>query len=204
MPPLVERAFERYLGCARRSVSALKSGLRTGRYGRRLPPGGWSGPPFAGRIPRVASMVASEADQNPVAMERQIDDFIASQPPAKRSDLAVLHRLAQSLAPGCRLWFSDGRNSEGKVVANPTVGYGCYTIQYADGATREFFQVGLSANTSGISVYVMGLEDKTYLARTFGTTIGKANVTGYCIKFKSLAQIDIEVLAAAMRSVLGK
>ena len=53
-------------------------------------------------------------------------------------------------------------NEDGKVVANPNIGYGLYTIAYANGSSREFYRIGLSANTTGISVYVLGLDDKTY------------------------------------------
>ncbi len=102
--------------------------------------------------------------------------------------------------PACKLWFLDGRNNEGKTVSNPSIGYGSYTIKYADGKTKEFYQIGLSANTTGISVYVMGIEDKKYLAETFGKNLGKASVTGYCIKFKTLKDINTDVLEAAIRS----
>ncbi|MBI5706711.1 MAG: DUF1801 domain-containing protein [Armatimonadetes bacterium] len=132
-------------------------------------------------------------------LEEQIEAYLASQPEPKQSDMRALHQLTLETSPGCRLWFSDGKNSEGKVVSNPNIGYGAYTIRYADGTTKEFFRIGLSANTSGISVYVMGLADKTTLATTFGKTIGKASVTGYCIKFKAVKDIDVDVLQAAIR-----
>lgn len=131
--------------------------------------------------------------------QAQIDTYIASQPEPKRNELQALHDLVLQVSPACQLWFSDGKNSDGKVIANPNIGYGCYTIQYADGTSREFYQVGLSANTTGISVYIMGIKDKTYLAATFGDTIGKASVTGYCIKFKTLKHINLDVLEAAIR-----
>ena len=41
------------------------------------------------------------------------------------------------------------------------------------------FQIGLSANKTGISVYILGIEDKKYLAQTYGKDLGKASVTGY-------------------------
>jgi hypothetical protein len=131
--------------------------------------------------------------------QAQIDTYLASQPEPKRSELQALHELVLQVSPACQLWFSDGKNSDGKIVSNPNIGYGCYTIQYADGTSREFYQVGLSANTTGISVYIMGIKDKTYLAATFGDTIGKASVTGYCIKFKTLKHINLEILEAAIR-----
>ena len=72
-------------------------------------------------------------------------------------------------------------------------------MKYANGKTKEFFRIGMSANTTGISIYILGLADKTYLSKTYATTIGKASVTGYCIKFKALKDINIEVLETAIR-----
>src|SRR6266436_2646266 len=117
-------------------------------------------------------------------VEEQINTYINSQPEPKRSDMQELHRIILEIKPGCKLWFLDGKNDEGKTVSNPNIGYGAYTIKYTDGTTREFYQIGLSANTTGISVYILGIKDKTYLAKTFGEKIGKAGVTGYCIRFK--------------------
>src|SRR4051812_28124548 len=132
-------------------------------------------------------------------IQEQIKNYITSQPEPKRSDMQALHELTVQVLPTCKLWFNDGKNGEGKTVANPNIGYGFYTIKYADGTTREFYQIGLSANKTGISVYILGKEDKTYLARTFGKKLGKASVTGYCIKFKALKDINLETLEAALR-----
>lgn len=132
-------------------------------------------------------------------VQEQIKEYIASQPEPKRSEMQQLHELTLQVSPGCKLWFEDGKNSENKTVSNPNIGYGSYTIKYANGTTREFFQIGISANTTGISVYILGLDDKTYLAKTYGKDLGKASVTGYCIKFKTLKDININILEAAIR-----
>jgi hypothetical protein len=124
----------------------------------------------------------------------QIDDYIVSQPKAKRNEMLTLHRLILGISPDSQLSFLDGRNSENKIVTNPNIGYGLQTRRYAGGETREFYKVGISANTAGISVYIVGLEDKKYLSQTYGKRLGKAKITGYCIKFRSLADIDIKVL----------
>jgi hypothetical protein len=133
----------------------------------------------------------------------RVEAYLDSQPEPKQSDLRRLHRHMLAAFPESRLWFNDGTNDDGKVVANPNIGYGVYTITYADGSSREFYRIGLSANTTGISVYVLGLDDKTFLARTYGATIGKAAVTGYCIKFRRLSVIDVDVLQAAIRHGMG-
>ena len=131
-------------------------------------------------------------------IEKQIIDYISSQPEPKRSDMQDLHDNIRSLSAGRKLWFLDGRNSDNKIVSNPNIGYGSYNISYADGSTKEFYQVGLSANTTGISVYILGIKDKNYLAATYGKNLGKASVTGYCIKFKALKDINPEVLYKAI------
>ena len=129
----------------------------------------------------------------------RVEEYLASQPETKQTDLRDLHAHMLAEFPECRLWFNDGTNEDGKVVANPNIGYGAYTISHADRSSREFYRIGMSANTTGISVYVLGLDDKTYLTRTYGASIGKASVTGYCIKFKRLSVINAEALHAAIR-----
>lgn len=128
----------------------------------------------------------------------QISDYMAAQSERKRRDMQALHDIILGLMPGCRLWFLDGKDQRGRTVSNPNIGYGLQTMTYADGRTRDFYQIGMCANTTGISVYIMGLEDKTYLAETYGGEIGKASVTGYCIKFSTLCNINVDVLEAAM------
>ena len=132
-------------------------------------------------------------------IQEQIQQYITSQTKPKRSEMQELHRITLQVSPECKLWFLNGKNSENKTVANPNIGYGLYPIKYANGETREFYQIGLSANTTGISVYIMDTKDKTYLAQTYGGKLGKASVSGYCIKFKTLKDIDITFLEAAIR-----
>ena len=139
-----------------------------------------------------------------MTVQTQIDDYLAAQPEPKRGEMHTLHDMMLRLMPGGRLWFLDGKDESGRTVSNPNIGYGLRTIAYADGRTREFYQVGLSANTSGISVYIMGLDDKAYLAETYGDALGKANVTGYCIRFRSLRNIDLTVLEAAIRDAIAQ
>ena len=131
-------------------------------------------------------------------VKEQIKQYIASQPEQKSSDMQELHQHILEVLPKSKLWFLDGKDDKGKIVSNPNIGYGSYSIKYADGTTREFYQIGLCANSTGISVYIMGIKDKKYLIQTFGKKIGKASVTGYCIRFKTLKDINIDILQAAI------
>ncbi len=132
-------------------------------------------------------------------LQEQVKEYITSQPEPKRSDMQELQRIILNIIPACKLWFLDGKDDTGKTVSNPNIGYGLQTLTYADGKTKEFYQIGISANKTGISVYILGINDKTYLVKTFGKSIGKASVTGYCIKFKTLKDINLDVLETAIR-----
>ena len=134
----------------------------------------------------------------------QISDYLAGQPERKRGDMQTLHDMMLRVMPDGRLWFLDGKDGDGRLVSNPNIGYGLLTMAYADGRTREFYQIGLSANTAGISIYIMGLDDKAYLAETYGEELGKASVTGYCIKFSALRNINLGVLEAAIRDGIAR
>ena len=146
-------------------------------------------------------------------IQAQIKAYISGQSEPKRSDLEVLHKRILEVLPKCKLWFLDGKDDKGKTVTNPNIGYGLLTMISAgarrndaagQGKTREFYQVGISANTTGISVYIMGIGDKTYLPRTYGNKIGKASVTGYCIKFRALKDINMDVLETAIRDAVAQ
>ena len=120
----------------------------------------------------------------------------------KRGEMHLLHSVVLALMPTCKLWWLDGKDERGKTVSNPSIGYGTRTLNYANGKAREFYQIGISANTAGISVYILGIEDKNFLTDTYGKQLGKASVSGYCIKFKRLKDIDLEVLQTAIRDAV--
>ncbi|SHK80867.1 DUF1801 domain-containing protein [Chryseobacterium polytrichastri] len=134
-------------------------------------------------------------------VDEQIQNYITTQPEPKCNEIESLHQLIMQVMPDCKLWFLDGKNEEGKIVSNPNIGYGLNTIKYTNGTAKDFYKIGLSANTTGISIYIFGIEDKKFLAETYGKRLGKASVTGYCIKFKTLKDINIEVLEEIIRYV---
>lgn len=136
--------------------------------------------------------------------EDQISRYLEAIPEPKQSDMRRLHGTILEMNPGCKLWFLDGRDESGKVVSNPNIGYGTLRKQYANGKTKEFFQAGISANSAGLSVYIMGIEDKKYLQEKYGGSIGKANVTGYCIKFKALKDINFGTLKKAIQDGIAQ
>ena len=132
-------------------------------------------------------------------LDDQISCYLESIPEPKQADMRRLHDAILEMNAGCKLWFLDGKNESGKVVSNPNIGYGTLRKKYADGRTKDFFQAGISANSTGLSVYIMGIDDKKYLQEKYAPAIGRASITGYCIKFKALKDIDLEILKQAIQ-----
>jgi hypothetical protein len=130
--------------------------------------------------------------------EKEITTYLDSLPKRTRADMETLHNHIMALMPECELWFLDGKDGTGKIVSNPSIGYGIQKLTYANGRTKDFYQIGISANTSGISVYIMGLTDKTYLPNHYAQDLQKASVTSYCIKFKKLLDLDFNTLERAI------
>lgn len=139
-----------------------------------------------------------------MATSEQINRYLESIPEPKQTDMRMLHREILEMNPGCKLWFLDGKDQSGKVVSNPNIGFGSLTKKYADGKTKEFYQIGISANSTGLSVYIMGIDDKKYLQEKYANRLGKASITGYCIKFKSLKDIDLEILEEAIHDAINQ
>lgn len=134
-----------------------------------------------------------------MSLEEKIDEYIAEQSEPKRSEMRDLHDLIFKISPNCRLWYLDGKDENGKTVSNPNIGYGFQILHYANGESKEFYKIGLSANSSGISIYIIGLKDRTYLSRTYKNRIGKATLTGYCIKFRRTKYLNMNVLEEIIR-----
>ena len=133
-------------------------------------------------------------------IQELIKELIQSQAEPKQSEMQELHNLILKSMPRCKQWYFDGKNEEGKQVAHPTIGYGNYTITYKDESTREFFRIGLLANPTGLAVHIMGIDDKKYLKDTYGKTIGKAKVGSNGITFKSIKDINLEILKKVIQN----
>ncbi len=124
----------------------------------------------------------------------QIAAYLTKLASPKGSELKELYQMILTETGEPHLHFFDGKNKEGKVVANPTIGFGQCRLSYANGQHQDTFRLGISANSNGISIYIIGLKDKSILQEKFNPRLGKAKITGYCIRFKSLIEIDRTVL----------
>ena len=136
----------------------------------------------------------------PMSLKNQIQQYILSLEPKKQLEMNHLHDSILSWLPSCKLWFETGLDANQKVISNPNIGYGSQTLHYANGSSKEIFKLSISANTKGISIYFIGLKDKLFLKNNFENSIGKAKITGYCISFKTISDIRLDVVEKAVKS----
>ena len=97
--------------------------------------------------------------------------------------------------------FHDGKNEQGKQVTNPTYGFGLFEQNYANGAKKIHFRIGVAETKNGFSIYLLGIRGKLDLPELC-QDIGKAKVTGYCISFKKWGDLNLEVLRSICQLVL--
>ncbi|MEY5002043.1 MAG: hypothetical protein RLZZ211_2079 [Bacteroidota bacterium] len=128
--------------------------------------------------------------------------FLHHFPDAKQLELQELMQLVAKVAPQEKAAFYDGKDKEGKVVTNPALGIGNYLHHFSDGRVEQMYRIGISPNATGFSIYVLGLKDKEILKTRFANSLGKAKVTGYCIKFKSLKDLDEKIVLDLIKFAL--
>lgn len=123
-------------------------------------------------------------------------------PESKQQELQEFIRLVAKVAPQEKAAFYDGKDKEGMVLTNPALGFGSYTHHFSDGRVEQLYRIGISPNATGFSIYVLGLKDKEILKTRFANSLGKAKVTGYCIKFKSLKDLDEKIVLVLIKFAL--
>ncbi len=74
-----------------------------------------------------------------MSIETQIEEYLNSQSEPKRSELIELNNIILQIMPDCKLWFLDGKDFNGKTIANPNIGYGSFNISYKNGRLKEFY-----------------------------------------------------------------
>jgi hypothetical protein len=118
-------------------------------------------------------------------------EYIALADEAKRAELRTLHALIRKTLPDLK-----------PCIANGMIGYGPFHYKYASGREGDTARVALASNKTGFSVYVMAVDAKgRYLAEQAKAKLGRASVGKSCIRFKKLADVEIDALRAVLEQV---
>lgn len=110
------------------------------------------------------------------------EEYIANVEEPKRSELQQLHNLIRVALP----------TFEPVMISN-FMGYGQFHYK-GKTCEGEWFRVGLSANKTGISIYICAGDKDGYFPEQAKDRLGKAVVGKSCIRFKKLADINLETV----------
>jgi len=109
----------------------------------------------------------------------------------RRSEVRHLHEVIRAAIPDADIVVMD--------YTGPVVGYGTYDYSTSRGPAGRWFAVGLASRKGHISLYIMGTDERGYLAeqsqdRLPGTKVGKS-----CINIRKAALVDDAVVADLAR-----
>ncbi|WP_061960320.1 DUF1801 domain-containing protein [Demequina flava] len=79
------------------------------------------------------------------------------------------------------------------------IGYGDITQPRPRGADVEWFLIGLARQKDYVSLYVNAADGRQYLSKEYGPRLGKTKVGAASISFKSVEDVDLEILAEMAR-----
>lgn len=117
------------------------------------------------------------------------------------NELTAILNWMQTQFPDLQATFHDGKDEIGKQITNPIHGFGAFEQTYANGEKKTHFQIGVAQTKSGISIYLLGIRGKMDLPVAC-MALGKAKVTGYCISYKKMADLNLGVLKNVLLSTL--
>lgn len=125
----------------------------------------------------------SKADErNDITVEQYIDSITDEN---VREDAKVIANLMQHISGETPQLYGYG-----------TIGYGVYRYAYESGRKGEAHTLAFYPRKGKITLYLM---DGTARYAALLAKLGKHTITGYCVYFKSLKDIDISVLEAIIQ-----
>ena len=118
-------------------------------------------------------------------------EYIAAVDETKRAELRKLHQLIRKTLPELKPCMVHGM-----------IGYGPYHYRYATGREGDTARVALSAVKTGFSVHIMAVDAKgKYVAEQAKGRLGKVSVGKSCIRFKRVADLDLDAFCDVLKSV---
>ena len=123
-------------------------------------------------------------------MKGQLDvetpaEYIAAVDDARSADIAALDALIRTHAPDLE-----------PVIMGGMLGYGPFHYRYASGREGDACRLSVASNASYISLYCFAADDDGYVAERYVDRLPKASIGKTCVRFKKLADLDEEALAA--------
>lgn len=102
----------------------------------------------------------------------------------RKTDIKALHAFIQKKVPDLKPHLVYGM-----------IGYGTFRYKTKSGREGDWSVILLASQKNYISVYVCALIDGKYIAESYKDKLPKTNIGKSCIRFKKLADVDLDVLS---------
>lgn len=124
--------------------------------------------------------------------DQPVGEWLESLKDARAGDLKALDAIISDIFAGDArvLWVGKFWGGTDQTI----IGYGELYQPRPKGEVVHWFVVGLAMQKSNISMYVNAVKDRKYLGQTYGKRLGKVKLGSASIGFKSLADLDVDVL----------
>jgi hypothetical protein len=124
--------------------------------------------------------------------QKGVDDYLTSLPDDVREEMALLDSEITARMSGASRVLFEGKLWGG--TDQEIIGYGEFRYTNSSGKTVEWFMVGLAAQKNYISVYVNAVDEDGYALARYKDRLGKAKVGSASISFKTVEDIELDVL----------
>ena len=129
------------------------------------------------------NMFQPNAAKTPAEYIKMIDE-------PRRSEIKKLHAFIQKTVPKLKPFMQSGM-----------IGYGKIKYETKSGRSGDWFIIGLSSRKQYISVYACAADEKAgcYVPEKYKKELPKASIGRSCIRFKTMEDIDLKVLAKILK-----
>ena len=116
------------------------------------------------------------------------EEYIAKIAEPRKSEIIKLDQIIRQSVPDLKPYIISGM-----------IGYGSYHYKYASGREGDWCIIALASKKNYISVYICASDQSGYVAEKHKADFPKASIGKSCIRFKKLADIDLDLLATVIK-----
>lgn len=117
-----------------------------------------------------------------------IQEYLDHLPADRREIIESLDGFIKKTAPSLKPHF-----------AYNMLGYGSFPYKNSKGETVGWPTIALASQKNYISLYVCAVQDGKYVAEKHQNQLGRVNVGKSCIRFKKLADLDLDGLRKVIK-----
>lgn len=118
--------------------------------------------------------------------------YLAALPEPRKTELATLDALIRETLPELAIGM----------YGSSMLGYGPFHYSSASGCNGEACRVALSSRAQYISLYCLGTDDQGHVAERYKSRLPKADIGKSCVRFKTLADVDLAVIRDLLRATV--